>query len=376
MIRVLWYGKWHNVDGSHVYMKEVTDRLTKHGLYVGIAYPGEKDLNLKERNPNISYFPLRCLWLNQPYSIFHPISILEFTKIIERFSPDLIHLSFGVGTIDIVLSYLIKSKFPKVKVVTSFHFSFGEHIDRYTIFARGSYIFYAPVGFMVDKVIAFGEGQKKWFEKYWRINPKKIEIIPNGVDLERFSSGGGSTIREKFRGFFLVGYCGRIAPEKNIEKLIKGFLKANLQNSLLLIAGEGILKEGLKKKYSTYNNIIFLGKLRDREEVSDFYRGLDIFVLPSSIEGMSLSLLEALSTKVISLSTPCGEHKYLLPEEQLLDPTDLVESIKTKLRYYYTQARLKGRVKEEREKNTIPKYSWDKTVQSLIKVYNEILLMG
>ena len=95
-----------------------------------------------------------------------------------------------------------------------------------------------------------------------------------------------------------IGFIGRFAPEKNVMSLLKAFSKV-LQNNKkikLLLIGSGPLEPELKKfvyENRIENYVLFCGI---RQDINKVLSGLDIFILPSYTEGMSISLLEAMAT--------------------------------------------------------------------------------
>jgi len=103
----------------------------------------------------------------------------------------------------------------------------------------------------------------------------------------------------------VIGFCGRIVEEKGIDVLIKAFevIKQKMPQTVLKIAGDykgvagGSIYPSLKKYIESHNikDVTFLGKLKE-EEMSSFFSGLDVFVLPSinSLEAYGMVQVEAM----------------------------------------------------------------------------------
>lgn len=98
----------------------------------------------------------------------------------------------------------------------------------------------------------------------------------------------------------VITFTGRLIKEKGIYQLINAVNKLNRDDVYLFIAGDGIEFEPLKKLQN--NNIILLGRLGFSEVIS-LLKESDIFCLPSVSEGMSTSVLEAIATKTLVITT-------------------------------------------------------------------------
>ncbi len=117
--------------------------------------------------------------------------------------------------------------------------------------------------------------------------------IPNGVEIpEGVVPGRGGTLR--------CVYLGRIDPEKNIEMMIRGFAKLpESVDARLAIVGDGESREALEAltlTVDTRHRISFTGAVTD---VDSIYRDADVFLSTSESEGMSNSMLEAMSYAVV-----------------------------------------------------------------------------
>lgn len=131
-------------------------------------------------------------------------------------------------------------------------------------------------------------------------NLKNVKIIPNGINVDKFlfNKEYRKNIRKNLNirdNQLIIGNIGRLSEQKNQEYLIKIFKEISLsdKNAILLIVGEGELKEKLKKKIQELNienNVILYGKTKEPEKL---YCAMDVFVLPSLFEGNPVSGIEA-----------------------------------------------------------------------------------
>ena len=160
-----------------------------------------------------------------------------------------------------------------------------------------------------------------------RILPKKdlkrkgYIIINNAINLKkyRFNENKRNEIRKKLgiaSSTKVIGHVGRFSKEKNHLLLIDIFKRYNAQNSdsILLLLGEGNLKEEILKKIKILNltkKVIMVGVKKD---VENYLFAMDYFVFPSSFEGLGIAAIEA---QVSGLKTICS---LAIPDCAIISP--------------------------------------------------------
>lgn len=134
----------------------------------------------------------------------------------------------------------------------------------------------------------------------WMYGDKSFEVINNAIDASKFrySENDRTKIRKELgikEDAFVVGNVGRFENAKNHSFMIDIFielLKRN-NNSILLLVGDGSLKDNIEtkvRKSSIEGNVIFTG---NRSDTSCFYSAFDAFLMPSLFEGLPFTLVEA-----------------------------------------------------------------------------------
>src|SRR3989344_4090386 len=109
---------------------------------------------------------------------------------------------------------------------------------------------------------------------------------------------------------------GRLHSQKNIISLINAvkILKMEIPDIKLILAGDGPLKEKIKKtikKDKLQNNISVLGQVLGNDLIK-LYKSSSIFVLPSIYDGPSLAILEAWAAKIPVIASDTGDSRYLV----------------------------------------------------------------
>lgn len=131
--------------------------------------------------------------------------------------------------------------------------------------------------------------------------PKRVAQL--GVDTDQFKPGSKSLARKKLglpQDAFIIGYHGRISPEKNLVTLLRAFIGLRIPHKKLLIVGDGMPE--IKKKFKR-RNVIVTGM---QEDVRPYLLAMDVYVLPSLTETTSLSVLEAMASGLPVISSKVG----------------------------------------------------------------------
>jgi glycosyltransferase involved in cell wall biosynthesis len=173
-----------------------------------------------------------------------------------------------------------------------------------TGFGKTQLIFEASCLFS-DRVVACCQSVQQHLQRITRVARRKLTMIPNGIELRRFSSIRAA----RHDGKLVFGAVGRLVPVKDHTSLLEAFasLARTQQMCRLEILGEGPEGTGLREKAEALgiaNRVVFRGASLD---VVSFLAGLDVFVLCSLSEGLPLTLIEAMAAALPVVGTSVGE---------------------------------------------------------------------
>jgi glycosyltransferase involved in cell wall biosynthesis len=150
------------------------------------------------------------------------------------------------------------------------------------------------------------------------IDQRKIHVVPNGVDTGRFSPTPDQATCRRAVGLpvdaLIVGHVARLSPVKNQRFLIDAFSRilAGRPDAFLVLVGDGPLRQDLVQfshQLGAADRILFLG---ERSDLPDLFRSFDVFVLPSLLEGTSMSILEAMASGLPVVASAVGGTPDLL----------------------------------------------------------------
>lgn len=222
-----------------------------------------------------------------------------------------------------------------------------------------------------DFTIANSQGLK---ELALKSSPKEeIGVIYNGIKIDEFLPG----TEKPTNTFNILSVC-RLTERKGINYLIDAMEKIlkNYSKARLVLAGEGDQMENLKtqaKELSISDQVKFLGRV-SHEEISKIYQEAHVFVLPSLNEGMSNTMLEALSSGLPIVATDTGGTKELVTEGKNGSIIKMKDSddIARKIQHLIKNPELRNSMGEESRKKA-ESMSWQKVAQEYIELYKKII---
>jgi glycosyltransferase involved in cell wall biosynthesis len=205
---------------------------------------------------------------------------------------------------------------------------------------------------------------------YQTYSKKKIEIIPNGIDIEEFKP------REKpkeFQGSFNIISTSRFTQRKGVIYLLKAFkeIAEEFDKAKLILIGEGEQEDEFKQfvKDNGLQQKVFFKGLVSHDKIAKEYNKADVFVLPSFNEGMSNSLLEALASGLAIISTDTGGAKDLISKENgFIVKKGGAKPIKKVLEDITKNSEKLEKMKEISRRKAL-ELSWEKVAGSYFKFY-------
>jgi glycosyltransferase involved in cell wall biosynthesis len=182
-----------------------------------------------------------------------------------------------------------------------------------------------------------------------------MRVIRNGIDTARFAPPPGRDGADTKRP--IIGTLARLDPRKGIRILLDAMqhLLPDYPDTLLLVGGAGEDQETLVRQalaLGIADRVVFVGPVQDPY---DFYRRLDVFVLPSLDEGFGLVLLEAMATGVPVIGTRVGGVPEILTHGVngwLVEPGDPV-ALAAGIRTLWADPSLRRQVAEEGRRTAV-----------------------
>lgn len=219
-----------------------------------------------------------------------------------------------------------------------------------------------------DEMIVLSKQVQRYFlERYNR----ETTLIPNGVNRpERKVS---SVITEKY-GLDSMNYIlalSRLTREKKTDLLIAAYKEIKTEKKLVIAGGSSDSDEYVNSLHELAKDdprIMFTGFVQG-QEMEELYSNAYIYCLPSELEGMPLSLLEAMSYGNCCLVSDIPENADVVRNKGVTFATNNKESLKEELQKLLNQPDMVDKYKYEAADYICKKYSWDDVVNKTLELY-------
>lgn len=270
----------------------------------------------------------------------------------------------------------------KPKVMTVHSAKMEGHDLRTRIATRAYRPFAGYVLDRMDRMFTQGAGQREELIKDFSVPPEKVEVIPNGIILDDFSSE-----KADVKGFldrhdiaedsFKILYVSRMVGEKNQKPLVEAVTEhLEGENLELILIGGGEPEYVSDLKRMADDRVHILGKV-DFEELVSAYHACDLFVFLGTWEGMPTVIMESMYCNSPIISTPVGGIPDMVEDgkngyfvDLPVSPAELAERIRMFLDMDETEIEEMAEANSEKIKD---KYSWEKIADRMLEIYKEVL---
>lgn len=219
-----------------------------------------------------------------------------------------------------------------------------------------------------DEVIVLSKGVQDYFQKTYG---RKTRFIPNGVNRPKLHEA--DLIRKKY-GLEKDGYIlflARLVPEKGLHYLIRAYRQVQTDKKLVIAGGtsdtDQFVKE-LKALAAGDDRILFTGFVRG-QMLEELYSNAYLYTLPSDLEGMPLSLLEAMSYGNCCLVSDIAECTEVVEDKAMVFRRGNVEDLREKLQTACDREKLVRGYKKDATEFICGKYDWDEVAAETVRLY-------
>ncbi len=221
-----------------------------------------------------------------------------------------------------------------------------------------------------DEIIVLSEGVKKYFaDKYGR----ETVFIPNGVTRPQVRQASEITQRFGLNKDDYILFLGRIVPEKGLRYLIEAYKRLKTDKKLVISGGSsdtaGFQAE-MRELAKDDDRIIFTGFVQGTL-LEELYSNAYIYTLPSDLEGMPLSLLEAMSYGNCCLTSDIPECADVIEQNGVTFEKGNVDDLLKKLEQLCDMPEAVDEFKKNAADFICSKYNWNDVVNETLKLYGE-----
>jgi glycosyltransferase involved in cell wall biosynthesis len=283
---------------------------------------------------------------------------------------DVVHASFWFSSLDFDLPRACRRA--GVPLVATFHVAFDQRPSVWGGITSATYRLYAPTLAACDRVIVFGESQRDVLIELG-VPEAGLRILPNGVDVDHYRPGP-SDWKSRLDASLLFVYMGRVDSEKNVDVLLRAFLDSTPPAGVkLVVMGGGGERKKLQRQYRD-PRVVFTGHVSEAQTRIEVLRAADAFFLPSSVEGLSLSMLEAMACGAATVATDVGvDGDALRGAGIVLSPRGLEEQLRLAIRSLIEMPWLSAPLGEAARRRVVERYGLQQNIDALVGVYRELV---
>lgn len=361
--------------GVEIVVEEISTRLIKHGHEVTVY--NRKGKNVQDKAVDIEKHKLKE---------YNGIKIITVPTINKKGLDALIYSFFASIAVSFkkydIIHYHAEGScamlwIPKLfrkKIIVTIHgldwkrSKWGGFASKYIKFGEKMAVKYA------DEIIVLSEGVQKYFKDTYN---KETSFIQNGVNKPITRKANIIEEKYKLKKDEYILFLARIVPEKGLHYLIDAFQKIDTDKKLVIAGGASHTNdylEKIKKMVQKDTRIIMTGFVQG-EELEELYSNCFLYCLPSDVEGMPLSLLEAMSYGCKCLVSDIEENTQVTQEFAITFEKGNIEDLKQKLENITKTINNKETIennnldKEKISNYICRKYNWNDVIEKLLGIY-------
>lgn len=219
-----------------------------------------------------------------------------------------------------------------------------------------------------DEIIVLSRNVQEYFTREYG---RKTVYIPNGIERPDKRSPGEITELYGLQGNDYILFLARIVPEKGIHYLIEAYKNIKTEKKLVIAGGCSHsleYMEKIQKMCADDPRIIMTGFVQGTL-LEELYSNAWLFVLPSDVEGMAISLLEAMSYGNCCLVSDISENTEVVGENAFTFEKGNVQDLQKKLTELLDHEEKLEEKRANSQEYICSKYHWDRVVEQTLKLY-------
>lgn len=370
-MKIAWFGHVASArrNGIVTYSRQMLTGFSARQVDVVFFFHATRERHLVTP-PNVRAVRIGALDILNRATVSSLRAERTIQHILQTESPQAAHVSLSFSNLDATLPELCHSI--EVPIVATLHIPYGPPGSFWGNAAKVLYRLYVNTLDKYDAVIVFSEEQKRLLEAYG-VERADLRVLPNGVDVNRYTPGPPD-YKLELGAQLLVSYVGRVDPEKNVGVLCEAFSAIDFPDDhRLVIVGDGIELGRLRRKYGDDPRIVFRGHVNDPAELHKVLRSSDIFVLPSSLEGLSIAMLEAMASGAAVIATNVGaDGEALRGAGIVLDLDALDKQLPLALRTLVEFPDFRKHLGQAARARAVEHYSLQRNLDRLIHLYHDL----
>lgn len=222
-----------------------------------------------------------------------------------------------------------------------------------------------------DEIIVLSKNVQNYFKETYG---RDTHYIPNGVNLPTLKAPDMITKEYGLKGEDYILFLARLVPEKGLHYLLNAYREIDTDKKLVIAGGASHSSEyvdEIKALVARDERVIMTGFVQG-QKLEELFSNAYVYVLPSDLEGMPISLLEALSYGRRCLVSDIDENVEAAKEYAVSFKKSDEKDLKEKLEGILRDSTLGGTYNPEAVRDYVSKnYNWDDVVEETLKLYKK-----
>ncbi|MBU0469453.1 MAG: glycosyltransferase family 4 protein [Candidatus Omnitrophica bacterium] len=361
-MKILFITTHLNTGGITAYLYTLTKGFVDKGHQVHIvSCGGDTENSFRDIGAKVFNVDIRTKSELSPKIYFN---LSKIAKYIKDNGIDIIHSQTRVTQ---VMGALLK-KITKRPYVSTCHGYFKPRFSRKLLPCWG------------DSVVAISGAVVTHLVDDFKVVKDKVTLVTSGIDLDKFNAVDEATKMERRKGFglkegFLVGMVARLSDVKGQDILVATmpYVLKRFPDVKLVLFGQGKLESLLKEmvsKLSIKDNVIFDPTL---SKPSECMSALDVFIAPSRMEGLGLSVMEAQSCGLAVIGSRVGGIPSLIEDNKtgLLVEPENAEALAAAIIRLIEDEKLVQKLGKAAREYALLNYSSVSMIEQTMKVYEK-----
>lgn len=376
-LNIAMFGQKHMLSregGVEIVVKELSTRMAQQGHQVTVYDRNTSHVSggSVEELDEYQGVQIERVWTLDKKGLAAMTSSLSAALKASRSDTDVVHIhAEGPAAMCGLIKFLGKKKNGhKKKIIVTIHgldwqrAKWGGFASKYIKFGEKQAVKHA------DKIIVLSRGVQEYFKKTYN---RETVFIPNGVSKPEIVPAKLITEKWGLTKDSYVLFLGRIVPEKGLTYLIEAWKKITTDKKLVIAGGSSdtqAFMDELKEMSAGDDRIIFTGFQQGRV-LEELYSNAYIYTLPSDLEGMPLSLLEAMSYGNCCVVSDIPECVEVVEDKAIVFKKSDADNLRQILQQLLDKEESTAEYKMNAAEFITEKYNWDDVVTKTLYIYEE-----
>ena len=219
-----------------------------------------------------------------------------------------------------------------------------------------------------DEIVVLSRNVQQYFKSVYN---RETKFIPNGVNKPQIRMAQGITEQFDLNKNGYVLFLGRLVPEKGIHYLIEAFREVHTDKKLVIAGGASDSDDYVQRLAEQSvgdDRIVFTGFVQG-PLLEELYSNAYVYVLPSDVEGMPLSLLEAMSYGNCCVTSDIEECAAVIGDNGITFSKGAVNELRDLLQALCDSVETVDFYRQHAEEYITQRYNWDEVTQKTLELY-------